>query len=34
MTKNHIDELKSLKIKPTIISNDFLSTAKELLNFL
>ena len=31
--KEHIDELESRKIKPTIISNDFLSAAKELLNF-
>ena len=31
--KNHIDELESLKIKPTIISNGFLSAVKELLNF-
>ena len=31
--EKHINELKSLKIKPTIISNDFLSATKELLNF-
>ncbi len=31
--EDHIDELNSLKIKPTIISNDFLSAVKELLNF-
>lgn len=31
--KNHIDEVKSLKVKPIIISNDFLSAAEELLNF-
>jgi D-glycero-D-manno-heptose 1,7-bisphosphate phosphatase len=28
----HVDELPSLKIKPTIISNDFLSAVKEILN--
>ncbi len=32
--ENHINDLKFLKIKPTIISNDFLSAVKELLNFL
>ncbi|GAG56052.1 unnamed protein product [marine sediment metagenome] len=32
--ESHIDDLKSLKIKPTIISNDFLSAVKELLNFI
>ncbi|MHA2180890.1 MAG: D-glycero-alpha-D-manno-heptose-1,7-bisphosphate 7-phosphatase [Promethearchaeota archaeon] len=31
--KKHIDDLKSLKIKPTIISKDFLTATKELLNF-
>jgi len=31
--ENHVDELKSLKITPTIISSDFLSAVKELLNF-
>ena len=31
--ENHVDELKSLKMEPTIISTDFLSAAKELLNF-
>ena len=32
--ENHIDDLKFLKIKPTIISSDFLSAVRELLNFL
>ena len=32
--EKHIDELESLKIKPTVISNDFLSAVKELLHFL
>ncbi|MHA2006916.1 MAG: D-glycero-alpha-D-manno-heptose-1,7-bisphosphate 7-phosphatase [Promethearchaeota archaeon] len=31
--KKHIDDLESLNIKPTIISNNFLSAVKELLNF-
>ena len=30
--ERHIDELKSLEIKPTIISNDFLSAVKEIIN--
>ncbi len=32
--EKHIDELKTLKIKPTIISSDFLSAVKEVLNFI
>ena len=32
--KNHVGDLKLLKITPTIISNDFLSAVKEILNFL
>ena len=31
--ENHIDELESLKIKPTIISKDFSSATKEILDF-
>jgi len=31
--ENHIDDLKSLNIKPTIISSDFLSATKELLKY-
>ena len=31
--EKHINELKSLEINPTIISNNFLSASKELLNF-
>ena len=32
--EKHIDELESLNVKPTIISDDFLSVAKDILNFL
>ncbi|MHA1931388.1 MAG: D-glycero-alpha-D-manno-heptose-1,7-bisphosphate 7-phosphatase [Promethearchaeota archaeon] len=31
--KNHIDDFETLEIKPTIISTDFLTATKELLNF-
>ncbi len=31
--ENHIDDLESLNIKPTIISSDFLSATKELLKY-
>ncbi|MHA2283915.1 MAG: D-glycero-alpha-D-manno-heptose-1,7-bisphosphate 7-phosphatase [Promethearchaeota archaeon] len=31
--ENHVDKLESLKIKPTIISKNFLTATKEILNF-
>jgi D-glycero-D-manno-heptose 1,7-bisphosphate phosphatase len=31
--EKHIDDLEILAIKPTVISNDFLSVAKQILNF-